>query len=403
MAIFKVITSPEGKSVGKATPQKLEDYLKYEENEQREKLPRDATVSALNASAENFSEDCEWVRKKHGIKRDYASLKYQHYVQGFPPEDCGKMTREKCHALGVEAAKTFWGDFPVLVVTHYDQEVEGTGEYHWHNHFLVYNCNVHTGRRIKTCHAELWAQKRFIAAQADAEGLTRKGLILENGRIRKSDKEVKENMAERWVRKHGQAASGRDIFLTQKTELRLAIVAARRNTSNYDEFCKYLYDVYGIRTKESREAIGYLHPDRSSQNRAWIRGDSLGKAFTKEAIINGFNEQNNRAELIDRSGKIAYYERLYRAILCHYSSVEGNFIITGHVSPAEQLGINTARGGTAAGRAAAAGDSGAEGLTIRTDTEGRGADKTPGSHGGENGKSTAQSSERNRGSGGTHI
>ena len=61
MAIFKVITSPDGSAIGRATPEKLEDYLKYEENEQGELVPRTDKISALNASVEGFSEDCEMI------------------------------------------------------------------------------------------------------------------------------------------------------------------------------------------------------------------------------------------------------------------------------------------------------------------------------------------------------
>ena len=116
MAIFKVVTSPEGKSIGHATPQKLEDYLKFEEDERGEKIPRTQAITAINADKDGFTESCEDVAAHFNTCNKYDDLKYKHYVQGFPPEDCGKMTEEECHALGVEAAKTFWGDFPVLIV-----------------------------------------------------------------------------------------------------------------------------------------------------------------------------------------------------------------------------------------------------------------------------------------------
>ena len=192
MAIFKVITSPDGSAIGRATPEKLEDYLKFEENEQGERVPRTDKISALNAYPHSFALDCRGLSTKFKKCNTYDEVKYRHYVQGFPPEDCSKMTRERCHQLGVEMAKAFWGDFPVLVVTHYNQQVEGEdGAYHWHNHFLVYNCNVKNGRKIDRSGNSLWEQKKYVAAQAEANGLTRKGLILENGRIRESKVEVR--------------------------------------------------------------------------------------------------------------------------------------------------------------------------------------------------------------------
>ena len=320
MAIFKVITSPDGSAIGRATPEKLEDYLKYEENEQGELIARTDKISALNVSSENFSEDCEMVAMKFNKCNTYDEVKYRHYVQGFPPEDCSKMTRERCHQLGVEMAKAFWGDFPVLVVTHYNQQVEGAdGGYHWHNHFLVYNCNVKNGRKIDRSGDSLWAQKKYVAAQAEAEGLTRKGLILENGRIKESQAEVKTNMQERKIRKRGQALQNKrnsqEMFFTQKAELRIAIISALEQTSSYDEFRQFLKDAYGIETKESRGALGFLHPDRKGSGRAWIRGASLGENFTKESIINELKRNNGNFAIHENSeDRQAYLERLYKQV-----------------------------------------------------------------------------------------
>ena len=321
MAIFKVITSPDGSAIGRATPEKLEDYLKFEENEQGERVMRTDKISALNASPETFSEDCEMISVKFDKCNTYDEVKYRHYVQGFPPEDCSKMTRERCHELGVEMAKAFWGDFPVLVVTHYNQQVEGEdGAYHWHNHFLVYNCNVHNGKKLNPRCSDLWEQKKYVAAQAEANGLTRKGLMLVNGRIRESQVEVRAGMQERKIRKRGQAIQSKrnaqEMFFTQKAELRIAIITALDQTSSYEEFCKFLKDAYGIETKESRGALSFLHPERKNSGRAWIRGASLGDLFTKESIINGFNKRNDRG--IDIQGQneadSSYLERLYRQV-----------------------------------------------------------------------------------------
>ena len=321
MAIFKVITSPDGSAIGRATPEKLEDYLKFEENEQGERVPRTDKITALNAHPHSFALDCRGVSTKFKKCNTYDEVKYRHYVQGFPPEDCDKMTRERCHELGLEMAKAFWGDFPVLVVTHYNQQVEGEdGAYHWHNHFLVYNCNVKNGRKIDRSGNSLWEQKKYVAAQAEANGLTRKGLILENGRIRESQVEVRAGMQERKIRKRGQAIqSKRDVqemFFTQKAELRIAIITGLDQTSSYKEFCKFLKDAYGIETKESRGALSFLHPERKNSGRAWIRGASLGDLFTKESILNEFNKRNDRRSDIqgqDEAGS-SYLERLYRQV-----------------------------------------------------------------------------------------
>ena len=55
MAIFKAVTTPRGTSVGHAKPDKLEDYLKYQRDEDgrvvkegREKQARDVLLTSLN-------------------------------------------------------------------------------------------------------------------------------------------------------------------------------------------------------------------------------------------------------------------------------------------------------------------------------------------------------------------
>ena len=309
MAIFKAVVDPAtGKSIGHATTQKLEDYLKYEQERDERGLRKRKTehITAINADAEDFSASCADVAARFNACRDYDSLKYKHYVQGFAPEDSKLMSKDKCHALGVEFARDVWGDFPVLVVTHFEQEVEATGEYHWHNHFLVYNCAVTDGHKIPTSKADLYAQKLFVAAQANAHGLTRRGLVIEDGELRSTRMDEKVGMAERHIRRAGQEKLDREnavktpeqirqrTFLTQKAELRLAIRAARKKTTGFAEFCKYLEDVYEVKTKVSRGEISFLHPERVGTDRAWIRGRSLGEIYTKEGIARGFNEQTNR-------------------------------------------------------------------------------------------------------------
>ncbi len=295
MAIFKAVTNPFGKAIGRAKPQKLEDYLKYKQDanghflydENGKRIPRTSLVSAQNADADDFSFNCSEIAADFGVNRKFTDVKYKHYIQGFAPEDCDRMTEQRCHELGVELANTVWKDFPVLVVTHCDQ-ISDDGTYHWHNHFLVYNCNVQNGKKLDTSDSALWAQKRFVVAQADANGLTRRGLQLdENGRIRESTRSDRITLAEHHQAKR-YAADPKRISahntLTQKAELRLAIRTAERETRTLDEFRAYLETVYGVQTKQTRGVLSYLHPDRAELSNGWIRGKTLGRAYTQEHL-----------------------------------------------------------------------------------------------------------------------
>ncbi len=301
MAIFKAITGTSG-GIGYATPQKLEDYLKYETNalgriklnELGEPVKRSEHITAINASSDIFSEDCRALSASFNTCNDFLSLKYKHYVQGFPPEDNTLMSRDKCHALGVELAKTVWPDFPVLVVSHFEQAVDGTEHYHWHNHFIVYNCAVTDGHKINTKKDALNCQKRFVAMQAQGNGLTARGLVLTpDGLIQGSMRRDKIDRAERYIDKRGRVSDGQ-TFMTQKAELRLAISTAAAKTRNFEEFKSFLLSVYGVETKLTRGAVSYQHPDRANEKNSWIRGNNLGEAYTKEGVIDAINKQRNR-------------------------------------------------------------------------------------------------------------
>lgn len=295
----------------------MEDYLKYETNAEGERVPRTNAITAINADREDFAEDCRWLSVKFNTCQEYDSLKYKHYVQGFPPEDNDKMTRAQCHALGVEAARALWPDFPVLVVTHYDQKVDGTDLCHWHNHFIVYNCAVTDGHKLNTSRNELWRQKRYIAAQADYHGLTRKGLILENGRIRESTREVKTTGQWKMQKRAATTKDGATVIVAQKTELRIAIISACNKTDTYEDFCRYLKEHYRIDTKESRGSIGFLHPERRGTARAWIRGKTLGEEYTKEAILHELRSHDRRRSVNfeTEAERNAYYAEFTQRIL----------------------------------------------------------------------------------------
>ena len=319
MAIFKAVTRRDGTALGKGKSKmkRLENYLKFETDEygrvlpddHGDPIPRDAIITALNGDADDFTFSCQEVFAQFNVNRSRDSLLYKHYVQGFPPEDNEKMDRETCHQLGVELARTVWTDFPVLVVSHFDQENDGI--YHWHNHFIVGNCNIKNGKKLCTSSAALWAQKRFVASQADAHGLTRRGLILEDGRILEAGK--RETTYEHTLARK-LAAQGHELTyeqlqgqetLTQKEELRIVIREAKKNTTTFDEFRRYLSEHYDVEVKKTQNDIAYLHPDRkgneSLYGNGWIRGKSLGADFEERGPsykrIRELNATVQKAEL----------------------------------------------------------------------------------------------------------
>lgn len=310
MAIYKAVTnSVKGRGVGHATPTKLADYLRYKCDESGrtlrdangQKMRRTDYVTAINAEVDTFSEDCKAVAEDFGVNKTYDDLKYKHYIQGFSPQDSKLMSKDECHQMGVEFAKTFFGDFPVMIATHFEQDTQ-SGEAHWHNHFLVYNCNVKNGRKLDTANARMREQKRYIVCQAKAHGLVGEELRMVDGVLQESESPNRVSDGEYKVRRYRQklyddmknGATDGDIYkyqmyLTQMQELRIVISEAVLECGNdVEKIRKYLLDVYDVQTKIVRGGeLSYLHPDRAkADSTGWVRGRTLGKIYTREAIEN---------------------------------------------------------------------------------------------------------------------
>ncbi len=309
MAIYKAIArGSSGIPTGHAQPDKLVKYLLYKSDENGKYLrqdhrliPRTDFVTALGVDAKNFSDECRSIAADFGVNQSYADLKYKHYVQGFNVDDSKLLTKEECHQMGVEFAKTFFPEFPVLVVTHFEQEAE-TGGAHWHNHFLVYNCNIHTGRKLDTSGERMKEQKRYVITQALAHGLSDKELRMKDGQLLPSKNPDRVSSAEYYDRKYHQMLADREkklnpeskikqhTYYTQLQELRIVIASAWQKVGgNQTAFRRYLAEVYGVETKTVRGGeLSYLHPDRATPDgKGWVRGRTLGNAYTWKELQNG--------------------------------------------------------------------------------------------------------------------
>ena len=62
-----------------------------------------------------------------------------HAYQSFKP---GEVTPEQCHEIGVNLAKTLWGDrFQIIVTTHLDKS-------HLHNHLVINSVSFKDGKKF---------------------------------------------------------------------------------------------------------------------------------------------------------------------------------------------------------------------------------------------------------------
>ena len=321
MAIYKAI----GKT-GHAQPDKVVKYLLYQSDENGKYLRKDhrliprtdfATVLGIEADKDGFCDECRSIAADFGVNQNYADLKYKHYIQGYNVDDSKLLTKEECHQMGVEFAKTFFPEFPVLVVTHFEQETDSGGA-HWHNHILVYNCNIRTGKKLNTSGERMKEQKRYIIAQALAHGLSDRELRMKDGQLMPSGNPDRVSSAEYYDRKYHQKLADREknlnpesrikqhTYYTQLQELRIVIASAWQTVGgDQTAFRRYLSEVYGVQTKIIRGGeISYLHPDRATEDgRGWVRGRTLGNAYTWEALKNGNYQSHYRTVLAGGNGE----------------------------------------------------------------------------------------------------
>ena len=111
--------------------------------------------------------------------------------------------------------------------------------------------------------------------------------LLSPAKVRITDREY-------WAEKRGQAklneentrktAKGEPVketkYETDKAFLRRIISDTLSDSDSYEDFCKKLFEKYGISVHESRGRISYLLPDRNRP----IRGRQLGTDYEKETI-----------------------------------------------------------------------------------------------------------------------
>ena len=115
----------------------LTSALRYAANPEKTGDEKLYLVTSLNCSG-NAADDMLSVQQHFG--KTGGNVAY-HAYQSFKP---GEVTPELCHKIGVELAKTIWGDrFQVLVATHMNC-------HHLHNHFVINSVSFHRAHKRAT-------------------------------------------------------------------------------------------------------------------------------------------------------------------------------------------------------------------------------------------------------------
>lgn len=226
----------------------------------------------IHCDRDHFARDVLMTRNLFGKKPNRKSnLAYKISIS-FSPEDNAKLTYQEVFRIAKEFAERFFKGFEVLFAVHTDKP-------HKHVHFLIGNCNIHTGKAFRRNERDLYEMSEFFGEQCMKRGLTHS---VRQDFYQKHFEQVhdKETFAE-----HQMKASGKETF---KDELREVI----RNEISDPNNCT-LQDVvsalrlhYHVECRVKGNTISYRHPnftDKSGKP-ASVRGSKLGEQYTVKGI-----------------------------------------------------------------------------------------------------------------------
>ena len=137
--------NPE-KTDAKLLPDSLEDVMNYAVNE--EKTEKKFYVSGVNCNPAIARSEFQIVKEQYGKP---GGIIVYHAYQSFSE---GEVTPAEAHRIGMEFAKTVWGDkYQVVVATHLNTHC-------LHNHFVVNSVSFRDGKR---CRQKQWTELSRIS------------------------------------------------------------------------------------------------------------------------------------------------------------------------------------------------------------------------------------------------
>jgi len=243
----------------------VDDYLRGELEKQKEDgivKTHDNLYSAVNSPRDNFTKTVMMEMKCYGTKK----IKAYEYVQSFSGKDRENgLTAEAVHRCGVEFAYRFFGNYPVLVVTHID-----TGNIH--NQFLVGNVDVDTGHSLQIGKKELEKMKEITGRQCEERGW--KYSLWEERPVKKKPWQMTTD-AEHLMDAHGKA--------TDKEQIAFMARRIIPSCDGMDDFMEKMKQQYGITVRMTANSISFVGEGMKRP----IRGQRIAEDMTKEAIENG--------------------------------------------------------------------------------------------------------------------
>ncbi len=214
-------------------------------------------------------------------KRRFGKLGGNVAYHGYQSFQSGEVTPEEAHRIGIETARRMWGDdYEIVVTTHLNTA-------NIHNHIVVNSVSFCTGRKLKIIFPTITSCVRFPTRSAVSTEKT----VLENAQFYGGDKAY-------WVRKSGR--------IPHKDMLRHDVDEALACTIKPFDFELYLRSL-GYQFVRN---FKYQHPSVIAPDwRKPVRLSSLGKDYTREAILRRLQSQREDKYFVDFYTPKSYYQR----------------------------------------------------------------------------------------------
>ena len=222
-------------------------------------------VSGIECNPDTAAEEFELVKTMHG-KPD--GLLGHHVIQSFKPDE---VTPELAHQIGIQLAKEIAPGFQVVVSTHCDRE-------HIHNHLVINSVHPETGIKYNPDKAK-YRETRSVSDRLCEEN----GLSV-----------IKEPKDRGWNQETYQTALRGESW---KVRLMKTIDEAKATCTDRVAFVGYMESM-GYEIKWQNRNVSFRDPDHEK----FVRGKTLGKEYTKEAIEDAFERRiDSPAPDTDRS------------------------------------------------------------------------------------------------------
>jgi len=206
----------------------------------------------------------------------------------FHPADNDKLNYRMAYEIARQFAEKFVHEkgHEVLFAVHTDSK-------HVHVHFLVSNCNMHTGKSYRRNKKDLYEMSKYLGEKCMEHGL-------ENSAREEFYNKDKDNMRDKITfAERKMAERGKDSF---KEELREVIREVIREelqnpaNGNFDDVVRALWENWSVETRVAGNTISYRHPEYRDKNNnlVSVRGSKLGDLFTVGGIKHELEKSKSR-------------------------------------------------------------------------------------------------------------